>query len=429
MAAAPALDTTTRMLLARLWRGYVARHRRGIVLALACTLGVAATTALYPVVIQQSFDLFTEGRQDVLWAIPLVIVVVTCLKAAAQYGQAVAIQGVVLRVIEAIQNDLFRALTRADLATVAREAPARHAARFTTDAALIREALTKSINAIADALTVVGLVASMVYLDWQMSLVAALLYPIAVVPILRLGKRIRRASGGMQERVGEAAAALTESFGAARVVRAYRLEAAEEARAAGLFARLRESLYGIARTRASLDPLLGRVRRDAVPEAFLVGLADPGRPARTLLVDGPDGRREAPSPVELSAADGSLLPVNGALYRGTLLLVATPRGTLHVVNRVGLEDYLLGVVPLEMGPRVYDELEALKTYVTDRPGHDLRYAIDASKIEREGGWTPKETFETGMRATVKWYLENTEWVRDVRSGAYREWIEKNYGTR
>jgi subfamily B ATP-binding cassette protein MsbA len=256
MAARPALDTTSRALLERLWRGYVAGHRRGIAIAMACTLGVAATTALYPVVIQQSFDLFTEGRHDVLWLVPLVIVVVTCLKAAAQYGQAVAIQGVVLRVIEAIQNDLFRALTRADLAVVAREAPARHAARFTTDAALIREALTKSINAIADALTVVGLVASMVYLDWQMSLVAALLYPLAVVPILRLGKRIRRASGGMQERVGEAAAALTESFGAARVVRAYRLEAAEEARAATLFARLRESLFGIARTRASLDPLL-----------------------------------------------------------------------------------------------------------------------------------------------------------------------------
>ena len=53
----------------------------------------------------------------------------------------------------------------------------------------------------------------------------------------------------------------------------------------------------------------------------------------------------------------------------------------------------------------------------------------ASKIERECGWTPKETFDTCMRATVKWYLENDEWVRDVRSGAYREWIEKNYGTR
>ncbi len=253
---AAALDTTTRALLRRLWSAYVGHHRKGIAVALVCTVAVAAMTALYPVVIQQSFDLFTAGREDLLWAIPIVIVVVTALKALAQFGQAVAIQSVVLRVIEAVQNDLFRALTRADLAVVAREAPARHAARFTTDAALIREALTKSINALADVLTVVGLVASMVYLDWQMSLVAALLYPIAVVPILKLGKRIRRASGGMQERVGEAAAALTESFGAARVVRAYRLEQAEEARAAGLFARLRESLYHIARTRASLDPML-----------------------------------------------------------------------------------------------------------------------------------------------------------------------------
>lgn len=75
------------------------------------------------------------------------------------------------------------------------------------------------------------------------------------------------------------------------------------------------------------------------------------------------------------------------------------------------------------------ELDALKTYVTDRPGHDLRYAIDASKIERECGWTPKETFETGLRKTVQWYLANEPWVTDVRSGAYREWIEKNYGTR
>ncbi len=267
---AAALDTASLALLRRLWRGYVGRHRKGIAAALGCTVAVAALTALYPVVIQQSFDLFTEGRQDVLWLIPIVIVVVTCLKAAAQYGQAVAIQGVVLRVIEAIQNDLFRALTRADLAVVAREAPARHAARFTTDAALIREALTKSINAVADALTVVGLVASMVYLDWQMSLIAALLYPLAVLPILKLGKRIRRASGGMQERVGEAAAALTESFGAARVVRAYRLEASEEARAAGLFARLRESLYGIARTRASLDPMLEALGGLAVAVVLIV---------------------------------------------------------------------------------------------------------------------------------------------------------------
>ena len=254
--AAASLDASTRALTLRLWTNYVRLHRRGIALAILCTMGVAATTALYPVIIQQAFDLFTRDDRSMLWIIPPLIIVVTSLKALAQFGQAVFIQSVVLRVIESLQNDLFRALNRADLAVVAKDAPARHAARFTTDASLIREALTKSINAIADALTVFGLLGSMIYLDWTMTLIAAGLYPVAILPILTLGKRIRRASGGMQDRVGEAAAQLTESFGAARVVRAYRLEEAEEARARGIFQRLRESLYGIARTRSSLDPVL-----------------------------------------------------------------------------------------------------------------------------------------------------------------------------
>ncbi|HNC51315.1 MAG TPA: dTDP-glucose 4,6-dehydratase [Accumulibacter sp.] len=69
------------------------------------------------------------------------------------------------------------------------------------------------------------------------------------------------------------------------------------------------------------------------------------------------------------------------------------------------------------------------TYVADRPGHDRRYAIDAGKIERELGWRPAETFATGIRKTVEWYLANQDWVSNVQSGAYRDWVEKNYGGR
>ena len=68
-------------------------------------------------------------------------------------------------------------------------------------------------------------------------------------------------------------------------------------------------------------------------------------------------------------------------------------------------------------------------YVTDRPGHDRRYAIDARKLERELGWKPAETFETGIRKTVEWYLDNQDWVSNIQSGAYREWVEKNYSER
>ena len=66
------------------------------------------------------------------------------------------------------------------------------------------------------------------------------------------------------------------------------------------------------------------------------------------------------------------------------------------------------------------------TFVKDRPGHDRRYAIDATKIERELGWRPAETFETGTRKTVRWYLDNQQWVQNVTSGMYRSWIEKHY---
>ena len=73
--------------------------------------------------------------------------------------------------------------------------------------------------------------------------------------------------------------------------------------------------------------------------------------------------------------------------------------------------------------------EELITYVKDRPGHDQRYAIDASKIHRELGWKPQETFETGIRKTVMWYLENEEWIAHVTSGEYRNWIKTNYEKR
>lgn len=68
----------------------------------------------------------------------------------------------------------------------------------------------------------------------------------------------------------------------------------------------------------------------------------------------------------------------------------------------------------------------LISFVKDRPGHDRRYAIDAAKIERELGWTPAETFETGIRKTVAWYLEHQDWVAHVTSGEYRHWVSKNY---
>jgi dTDP-glucose 4,6-dehydratase len=84
----------------------------------------------------------------------------------------------------------------------------------------------------------------------------------------------------------------------------------------------------------------------------------------------------------------------------------------------------------ELSPRA-DGLsyDAQITYVADRPGHDRRYAIDARKLEKELGWRPAETFESGIRKTVQWYLANQSWVSNITSGAYRQWLDQNYGAR
>jgi dTDP-glucose 4,6-dehydratase len=83
----------------------------------------------------------------------------------------------------------------------------------------------------------------------------------------------------------------------------------------------------------------------------------------------------------------------------------------------------------ELRPDAAGSYSRLITYVTDRPGHDRRYAIDARKIERELGWRPAETFQTGIRKTVQWYLDNPGWIANVQSGAYRDWVARNYGGR
>ncbi len=99
------------------------------------------------------------------------------------------------------------------------------------------------------------------------------------------------------------------------------------------------------------------------------------------------------------------------------------RSNREVVNTVcALLDELVPDSP-------YKPHAQLITSVKDRPGHDRRYAIDATKIEREIGWKPQETFETGLRKTVQWYLDNREWVEGVTSGSYQQWVSANYADR
>lgn len=150
--------------------------------------------------------------------------------------------------------------------------------------------------------------------------------------------------------------------------------------------------------------------------------------------------------VILNALEGKALPVygKGDQIRDWLYVEDHARALYTVVTKgmVG-ETYNIGghneKQNLEVVETICDLLDEmvpkegsyrqLISYVADRPGHDRRYAIDASKISKELGWQPQETFDSGIRKTVQWYLDNTPWVSNVKSGAYQSWIEQNYSER
>ncbi len=149
----------------------------------------------------------------------------------------------------------------------------------------------------------------------------------------------------------------------------------------------------------------------------------------------------------LNAVEGRPLPVygDGTNVRDWLYVVDHCEAIWKVINEgVDGETYNIGgnnevrnidVVKeicasvAELTGKPKGELEGLITFVKDRPGHDLRYAIDATKIRDELSWEPTETFATGLRKTIQWYLDNPKWIEQVRTGEYRNWIEKNYEDR
>ncbi len=220
-------------------------------------LVVAAASAAYPKLIETSVTMIEAKNRNVIWMMPLAIIFVTFFKGLASYGQSVLSQSVALRVINAIQKAMFAHLTRADLRTHHLNSTGKLISRFTNDVNLMRDALSRTMTAMArDLVTALALVGMMFYLDWLLTLLVIVTYPIAGRPIIRIGRRLRRASTNAQSGMGDLTANLEQSFSGIRLIKSYGMETYERERANTLFDNIYYLVMKTVKGRARTYPIL-----------------------------------------------------------------------------------------------------------------------------------------------------------------------------
>mgnify|MGYP001806349000 CR=1 FL=1 len=254
---APPLRGESLPLAARLWRSHVRTMWPQLIMVLVVTAIAAGTTGLYPLIINHAYDAFTARDSVRIAYLPVAVALVTIVKSVALYGQVALTNRVATRIETELQIELYDHLVAADVARLSRETPAALTQRFTTDLGFIREALTRATSSLVrDVLTLISVFAAMLWLDWQLSLMSLVIVPFAVIPIQRIGKRVRRVTTTTQEQMGMMAGLVSESFGAARVVKSYRLEDYLRTRANTVFEVIRKLKIKTADQRGRVEPVL-----------------------------------------------------------------------------------------------------------------------------------------------------------------------------
>lgn len=248
---------TTLALGRRLWHDWVAKRPALVALGLSLSVVTAGAAASYAGLIAWTFNLLEERSADFFPLAPMVIIVLTALRAVSLYAQTVQTNKMALHVMQDMQNAMFSKLVHADFARLSREPVGGLVSRFTNDITLLRETLVRlANNLVRDVFTVIGAIAWMLYLDWMLTAMILLVYPIAFYPVLRIGQRLRKTSADAQSQMGAVTSQLEESFSGARMVKTYGLEDYEAERAGKSFAERLRFLFRITENKARVDPIL-----------------------------------------------------------------------------------------------------------------------------------------------------------------------------
>ncbi len=244
-------------LTARLWRDWVRPHWPRLILAMVLMICVAGLTGTYPLIIRWAVALLEHHDGRILTLAPALIILVTAAKALALYGQTLVTNALGLRIVLDMQKAMFSHLLRADFALFATTRTGTLVSRFTNDLNLVREALVRAAsNLVRDGLTVIIQIVVLFSIDWLLALLIFLIYPLASLPVIRIGRTIRALSARTQEQTGTLTALLGESFDGARMVKTYGLENYENKRGAAAFKERYDLFLGLTKSRARIDPIM-----------------------------------------------------------------------------------------------------------------------------------------------------------------------------
>ncbi|MFP6711096.1 MAG: lipid A export permease/ATP-binding protein MsbA [Rhodospirillales bacterium] len=251
-------SNTTYALMSRLARESIRPYIGWIVAALACMALVAAATATSAALMKPVInDVFFAKNESLLWLISGAVFVTFTIKGIANYGQSVLMSYVGLRIITDTQHRLYAHLMRMELGFFHDNPTGNLISRFTIDINMMRAAVSNVLTGFGkDFLSLIGLIGVMFWQDWKLALLAFIVFPIAIIPIARLGKRIRKVTVNTQEDMGQFTTLLEQTFQGARVVKSYGMEEYEKNRVRAIAERIFGLVFKASRVRALASPIM-----------------------------------------------------------------------------------------------------------------------------------------------------------------------------
>ncbi|MFV0298051.1 MAG: ABC transporter ATP-binding protein [Hyphomicrobiaceae bacterium] len=256
-ACATASLTSGRGLVIRIFRDWIAWRWRRLLVAFGLMAALAAITGLYPRLIKLAFDELPGGNIEQMYMVAGASVLATSLRALLLYLTTVTSSRIVLGITVDMQKAAVAHLLRADFARLTRDAPGELISRLTNDVTQIQTALQAALNtAIRDGLMILALVIYMVWSDPLLSMIVLAIYPVAILPVMTIGKRLKRVARATQEELADMLSLLAEKIGGARLIKTFRLEDYAAGRMIGSFEQIFKLRMKAVRNRAKLDPML-----------------------------------------------------------------------------------------------------------------------------------------------------------------------------